>query len=491
LNILVFLICGFLISLLFPPYFLLPLGFIVFPYLCYYLENNCSSLSKSSLFISGFCLGFSFYLSALFWLKNPFFVFEETKNFFLIFLILIILLAIIFAIVLTTILNFNKILSITFILPLIFSINEFIVSKILYGFPWVIFSLVISNNDILLILIKNFGTFLTSFLIIQIFCLPYLFVRRTFIRFELTSFIIICVFPLFLIFFIHKNFLQVKNIQDKIINIEVFQMNFQNQMVVDDTSKRLEKITKSIKNSEADVLIFAENNYPYLIKNFEFTEIKSVLREHQTVVIGGTRIENNNAYNTLFNIQKSDISYYDKKILVPFGEFLPFRNILSFFEKISGSKDFSIGKEKRLININNDLNYIPVICYEIIFYWKIINQFNYKSDFIINITNDSWFGTLIGPYQHLYLTKLRSIEFSKPIIRVSNNGISSIIDSNSNLIKATKLNEKNNLNLNLNIKKEKNFYRSHVYINRYFFIILFFLLIINLIKTYEKRNIQK
>ena len=268
-------------------------------------------------------------------------------------------------------------------------------------------------------------------------------------------------------------------------------MNFQNHLDGDDISKRLGKIIKSIKNSKADVLIFAENNYPYLIKNFEFTEIKSVLTENQTVVIGGTRFENNNAYNTLFNIQKSDITYYDKKILVPFGEFLPFRNILSFFEKISGSKDFSIGKEKRLIHINNDLNYIPVICYEIIFYWKLINQLNYKSDFIINITNDTWFGTLIGPYQHLYLAKLRSIEFSKPIIRVSNNGISSIIDSNSKLIKVTKLNEKNNLNFMLNIKKEKNFYKSHTYINRYFFIILFFLLITNLIKFYEKRNIQK
>ena len=91
----------------------------------------------------------------------------------------------------------------------------------------------------------------------------------------------------------------------------------------------------------------------------------------------------------------------------------------------------------------------------------------------------------------MYLTKLRSIEFSKPIIRVSNNGISSIIDSNSKLIKVTKLNEKNNLNFMLNIKKEKNFYKSHIYINRYFLIILFFLLLINLIKIYVKRNIQQ
>ena len=82
-----------------------------------------------------------------------------------------------------------------------------------------------------------------------------------------------------------------------------------------------------------------------------------------------------------------------------------------------------------------------MICYEIVFYWKLLNKSNYKSDFIVNITNDFWFGKYSGPYQHFYLTKIRAAEFNKPIIRVSNNGISAVIDNNGKILNNTELNK--------------------------------------------------
>ena len=82
-------------------------------------------------------------------------------------------------------------------------------------------------------------------------------------------------------------------------------------------------------------------------------------------------------------------------------------------------------------------------------------------DLLINITNDFWFGDYIGPYQHFYLSKLRAAEFNKNLIRVSNNGISSIIDNNGNILISSDLNKKDKLNYRLLIKDEKNLIILH------------------------------
>ena len=88
-------------------------------------------------------------------------------------------------------------------------------------------------------------------------------------------------------------------------------------------------------------------------------------------------------------------------------------------------------------------------------------QFFHNSNLLINITNDFWFGDYIGPYQHFYLSKLRAAEFNKNLIRVSNNGISSIIDNNGNILVSSELNKKDKLNYKLLINDEKNLIILH------------------------------
>ena len=104
---------------------------------------------------------------------------------------------------------------------------------------------------------------------------------------------------------------------------------------------------------------------------------------------------------------------------------------------------------------------------------------NFTSDFIINITNDSWFGDFFGPYQHFYLAKMRAAEFNKPIIRVSNNGISGIFDQNGKILKTTSLNKKEILNFSLKINNKKNLIFYHNLLNQ--LIIFIFLIFIYLI----------
>ncbi len=484
MKIVIFFIVGLLTSLLFPPYFFLPLGFFIFPYICFFIEKNKYNLKKIILFKYIFSYAFALFLSFLFWIQNPFYVFEETKNLFLLSILLIIFLSLIFSLVFILIVCFNNFIPTIFIIPLAFTVFEYIISVIFYGFPWITFSLIFSSLEYFSFLIKNFGTLVSSYIIIQLFCIPYIFLKKQNFKLSYLYYSIFIVAPLIIIVFFNSIFIDNKNNITKNIKLEIFQLNQEITNTSLFSEIRLNKIINYISESDADILIFGENNYPYIITDENIEFIKNILKKNQTLIIGGTRIYKDNYFNTLLHINNNDFFYFDKKILVPFGEFLPLRNSLSFLEPISGSNDFSKGTKNRLIKINNDISYIPVICYEIIFYWKLINNLNYNSDFIINITNDIWFGNILGPYQHFYLTKLRAAEFNKTIVRVSNNGISGVIDENGKVLIRTDLNSNKAVKFNLDIKNNKNFYKSHNYLNIYFFII--FLLIILL--AYKKNK---
>ena len=118
--------------------------------------------------------------------------------------------------------------------------------------------------------------------------------------------------------------------------------------------------------------------------------------------------------------------------LVPFGEFLPFEKILGSIGSRSltnNYQSFTSGESREIIRINKnnfDIKILPLICYEIIYSGKIFVNSNF--DYIINISEDGWFGNSIGPNQHFTHSIFRSIETGKYIVRSANNGISAIIN---------------------------------------------------------------
>ncbi len=470
MSILIYFILGLLTSLLFPPYFFLPLGFIIFPSLCFLFSLNKENYSDKNIFNKSLIFGFGFFISYLFWIKNPFFVFEETKNFFLVFILLIIFLSVILGLIFTIIFKLGKKIPIIILIPLMFTSSEYIISIFFYGFPWFTFSLLLSSNEYLLFSLKLFGTLFSSYLVIQIFCIPYIFLTKENFKQELKYLSLFIALPIITLMITNFNN-EEDNFKIKTINLEIFQLNFKNNDKFLTSEKKLQRIIKHIDESNADLLIFGENNFPYLLDDLELNIIKDSLKENQTLIIGATRYENNKYYNSLLNINLVNVTYFDKKILVPFGEFLPLRNSLTFLESIVGQNDYSKGKVERIINLSDNISFIPVICYEIVFYWKLLNKFNNTGNFIVNITNDFWFGDYLGPYQHFYLTKIRAAEFNKPIIRVSNNGISAVIDNNGAVLNKTEFNKTENFKHKLLFKENNNFVYLHSIFKIYIFII--------------------
>jgi apolipoprotein N-acyltransferase len=138
------------------------------------------------------------------------------------------------------------------------------------------------------------------------------------------------------------------------------------------------------------------------------------------------------AWNSLGVLNdKGDIeAIYDKHRLVPFGEFLPWRAVLSRIglKKITdGSIDFQPGDGPASLAIGAIPAFSPLICYEAIFTGDVAPR-DQRPAWLLNVTNDAWFGKSSGPYQHLAMARMRAIEEGLPLVRSANTGISAVID---------------------------------------------------------------
>lgn len=135
---------------------------------------------------------------------------------------------------------------------------------------------------------------------------------------------------------------------------------------------------------------------------------------------------------------------YDKHHLVPFGEYVPFGEIMARFGinglAASEGRGFTPGAGATLMNLGELGHALPLICYEAVFPQD-VGSAPERPDFLLQITNDAWFGQFSGPHQHLSQSRMRSIEQGLPMVRAANTGISALIDAQGRILKALPLNE--------------------------------------------------
>jgi apolipoprotein N-acyltransferase len=185
-------------------------------------------------------------------------------------------------------------------------------------------------------------------------------------------------------------------------------------------------------------IIWPESAAPYPLDRDPTARqmIAEVVPAGGLLLTGGERVDLASepplAWNTLFVIDHRGavVARYDKRDLVPFGEFLPLRDTLSRvgLEKLThGSIDFQPGPGRQTITLPGLPAFSPLICYEAIFPGSVVDPAA-RPDWLLNITNDAWFGRSTGPYQHLTMARLRAIEEGLPLVRSANSGISAVID---------------------------------------------------------------
>ena len=173
--------------------------------------------------------------------------------------------------------------------------------------------------------------------------------------------------------------------------------------------------------------------------------IASRMPHNSTLVLGNLRVtldrrQSPVAYHnsvTAMNKKAEVEATYDKHHLVPFGEYIPFRKEMSFIQPlalaVSGIGDFTPGSGVKTITLDGRPAFSPLICYEVIFPREVVDQAN-RPAWLVNVTNDGWYGNSAGPYQHLAISRLRAIEEGLPLVRAANTGISAVIDPAGRII---------------------------------------------------------
>ena len=139
----------------------------------------------------------------------------------------------------------------------------------------------------------------------------------------------------------------------------------------------------------------------------------------------------------MVNLKTNQI--YNKQHLVPFGEYIPFipslRGLIDFFDMPMSNVSHGKDNQANIDFIHNEQKYSisPLICYDIAF-GNTVRKSNISSNFIINISNDTWFGNSIGPYHHLSLARVRALENDKWVIRATNDGFSAVISNKGTIV---------------------------------------------------------
>src|SRR5476651_2065160 len=198
---------------------------------------------------------------------------------------------------------------------------------------------------------------------------------------------------------------------------------------------------------DAGILIWPESAFPFFLTREAdaMAQISDLLPKGTILITGsvrapdlppGTRVTR--AYNSIYVIDHdgSVLSVYDKLHMVPFGEFLPFQDWmekigLEQLTKVQGG--FIPGLRRRPMEVPNAPRVLPLICYEAIFPGDVAARDD-RPGWIVNLTNDGWFGISTGPYQHLQQARLRAIEEGLPVVRAANTGISAVIDPSGRII---------------------------------------------------------
>lgn len=444
-----------------PPNYIIISMFIGFSGLLYLLNN---AKSKKNAFALGYFFGFGFFAFGLSWIVNALML-DLPRLGWLIPLTLIgsggfFGLFVAFPALLTF--YGKNIAQKICIFSSLWVIFEWIRSFIFSGFPWNLLGYSLAFNPANIQFAAVAGTYGLSLILLVSTCLPALFLVNQTKKSALTALgiIILLMGGNYAIGSWRLSKLDNKDLSD--IKVRLVQPSIPQQLKWDRESLEANldsyiSYSQKPEKNDVDLVIWGETANTFAL-DFEpqyLEKLKKAVPQNGYLITGSISYaysdEQWRPQNSMLAIDKSDIiASYHKSHLVPFGEYIPLRKYLpSSLKPVTNFiSDFLAGNGNQTIKLPNIPPFGVLICYEVIFPAQITDKQN-RPQWIINLTNDGWYGIGSGPYQHLVTSQLRAVEEGLTIVRAANSGISAIISRTGIIIDRIPLHQEAILDINL------------------------------------------
>jgi apolipoprotein N-acyltransferase len=508
-------ICGLVSTLAMPPIDLFVVFFATLPMLVWAIDGAYSDgetglrAKFTGAFLIGWWFGFGYFLSGLWWVGNAFLV--EAEDF---------IWALPFAIVLlpaglavfwgaATVLarmfwsdHWSRIL--TFALTM--GLAEYGRSVLFTGFPWNVIGQAAMTQPFMMQSVSLVGQHAITLLAVLVFAMPLVVmasgqvaVGRRY-RLLMIPLVLVVAHGGYGLWRLSANQTQsVEGVHLRLIQPAIDQKTKftpEHESEILETYFRLSKGNdqsgeKGLK--DINFLIWPESAFPFLLteRRDVLSAIGEMLPADTQLITGALRAEPGSAgnpyghvYNSVYLIDGNGeiAGAADKVHLVPFGEYLPFQSSLETMglEQLTRLKGgFETGSERKVLQGRAAGPFVPLICYEIIFPGEVLADMlptslqTESAQWIVNITNDGWFGYTPGPYQHFRQAVIRGIEEGLPVVRVANTGISSVNDSYGRIIHRLGLGEEGYIDSELPVAAAPTLYSR--YRDMPFFVMLAFL----------------
>jgi apolipoprotein N-acyltransferase len=445
-------------TLTLPPFFLFPL---LIPALSVFFLLIQSAKNTKQRFWIGWCFGLGYFVTGLYWFAYSLLVDAEKFAWMIPFAVLGLpsFIAIFYGVATAAYgkiaqrAEIQKPLSHIALFALIFVLVEFARGHVLTGFPWNPIALGWVGSLPLLQFAGILGNYGLSWWMVLLAILPAITLTPHATPHTKQAALLLCLMMLVLpygygIYHLSQNPTQYTEKTLKLVQPSIpQQMKMKPDQRVAMIEKQVEMSKREANKTQVDLVIWSETAYPFAVQSHSPPLkyiAKNVLPQGSHLITGGVRIDGKRITNSLnvIDFDANVVAAYDKIKLVPFGEFMPLRWLLpKQVESIAqGMGDFNAGGRGQLITFDNIPTFLPLICYEVIFPEMASSPLNKRPKWLLNITNDGWFGESTGPYQHFAMARLRAAEQGLPLVRVANNGISAVIDGQGRVLQQLGLN---------------------------------------------------
>jgi apolipoprotein N-acyltransferase len=476
---------GAISALAMPPFFIFPVLWITLPILVWLIDGAVAESKSGRIrrigpaFTIGWWFGFGYFLAGLWWVGNAFLV--EADEFAWLLPAAVVLLpaglAILWGIgaALAQIFwseDWRRI----FALAIGLGIAEWLRGHVLSGFPWNSIGYALTAGEILMQSAALFGLYALNVIAVAIFAAPAALApvggerQRQNLVLPSLALVAVAAFGLYgLLRLSQATTAFVPDLKIRIMQPALDQLQKWDPDNKDEVLSTYFKLSapEGAPLTKGTLLVWPESAFPFPLTQDSgaLAAIAELLPEGTALVTGAYREEyppngEQEVYNTIYVIGDDGtiVDAYDKVHLVPFGEYVPLSGLLGRLDiRQLVPAEFSAGPLRRVLSAPFTPPFLPLICYEIIFSGAVVAA-DQKPAFLLNITNDGWFGRSTGPYQHFHQARVRSVEEGIPLVRAGNTGISAIIDSYGRKIAGTRLGEATMIESSLPTRIDPPFY---------------------------------